>query len=425
MIGRLRPKGEFAGNILVLMTGSTLAQAIPIAVSPILTRLYTPEEFGIFALYISLASFIALGATGRYELAVMLPKKDSDALHIAFLSVGITAAVSLLSLLLVAVFNRPIVRLLGNPELSGWLYLLPLSVFLTGIYQTANYLNNRQKRYKVLAKNRVLRSAATATSNIGFGMAGIGGGLILGNIVGQAAATWFLGSNVRKTFRNRIGGIDRLKAVALAKRYRKFPWLNLPNAMIDGFRQVGINTLVAQYYLTAMLGQFSFALKMVQIPSSLIGGSLSQVFYEKVSKTSRGELYVLVKRFFWRSAAVSLPMYILIALFAEDVFGFVFGPIWSVAGTMASVMTPWLFLNFLTSPLSMVFVAISRQEVLLVFSVLNMVVPIGLLAGFHTLDFPDLLKLLVAAMVLLRVVFIAVLFSMLYRQRAAVRTLQE
>jgi len=52
MINKLKLKSEFAKNVLTLMTGTTIAQAIPIAISPILTRIYTPEDFGVFALNI-------------------------------------------------------------------------------------------------------------------------------------------------------------------------------------------------------------------------------------------------------------------------------------------------------------------------------------------------------------------------------------
>jgi O-antigen/teichoic acid export membrane protein len=86
LLTKLKPKSEFAKNVLTLMTGTTIAQAIPIAISPILTRIYTPEDFGVFALYMSLASIISVVATGRYELAIMLPKKDDDAINIVALS---------------------------------------------------------------------------------------------------------------------------------------------------------------------------------------------------------------------------------------------------------------------------------------------------------------------------------------------------
>ena len=136
---RFLPKSEFGRNVLTLMTGTTIAQAIPIAISPILTRIYTPEDFGLFAFYASIASIISVVATGRYELAIMLPKKDDDAINIVVLSILISFLVSLLSLIIVLVFNTQITNLLGNPEIANWLYFIPLTVLFTGIYQSFNY----------------------------------------------------------------------------------------------------------------------------------------------------------------------------------------------------------------------------------------------------------------------------------------------
>ncbi|HHD79092.1 MAG TPA: translocase, partial [Epsilonproteobacteria bacterium] len=140
------------------MTGTSIAQAIPLAISPILTRIYTPEDFGIFALYMSVASMIAVTATGRYELAIMLPKKDDDAMNIVALSIVISFFVSFITLLIVFSFNAQITHLLGNPEISFWLYFIPITVLLTGIYQSFNYWINRKKEYGRLATNKVIQS---------------------------------------------------------------------------------------------------------------------------------------------------------------------------------------------------------------------------------------------------------------------------
>ena len=123
--------GEFSKNVLVLMTGTTIAQAIPIAISPILTRIYTPEQFGIFALYLSISSFFAAASTGRYELAIMLPKNDEDAANVGVLAMIIALCISIFTLILIIIFNHQIASLLNNEDVSTWLYFIPVAVFLT------------------------------------------------------------------------------------------------------------------------------------------------------------------------------------------------------------------------------------------------------------------------------------------------------
>ena len=219
------------------MTGSIIAQAIPIAISPILTRIYTPEDFGIFALYMSIASIFATFATGRYELAIMLPKKDEDAANILFLSLMITFVVSFVSFIIILLFNQEIVSFLESPSLSNWLYIIPSSVILTGLYQSFNYWNNRKKQYKRLAVSRVTQSAVTGSTNLGMGFSGFGvSGLIVGGLAGQGVSTSVLGRFIWKNDRKMFHDLNKIKFIALMKKYKKFPLLNLPNAVIDSFR---------------------------------------------------------------------------------------------------------------------------------------------------------------------------------------------
>ena len=124
IVGKLL-KSEFNRNVLTLMTGSTISLAIPIAISPILTRIYTPEDFGVFSLYMAITTIIAVIATGRYELAIMLPKKDENAADILILSLIVSLVISLISFLIIFFFNSQITNILGSQEISRWLYLVP------------------------------------------------------------------------------------------------------------------------------------------------------------------------------------------------------------------------------------------------------------------------------------------------------------
>ena len=129
MLKRFKPKSEFNRNILTLMTGTTIAQAIPIAISPILTRIYTPEDFGIFAIFLAITLIIGSIANGRYELAIMIPKKDEDAINIFALGFIITTSISLLLLVLVLIFQKYFIFLLKNEEIGVWLYFFPILLF--------------------------------------------------------------------------------------------------------------------------------------------------------------------------------------------------------------------------------------------------------------------------------------------------------
>lgn len=407
MINRLKPKSEFTRNVLTLMTGTTIAQAIPIAISPILTRLYTPEDFGIFALYISVALLFATMATGRYELAIMLPKKEGDAVHILFLSLLITVFITLLTLCIVFFFNQQLTDILGNQEISLWLYFIPFTVFFMGLYQSLNYWSNRNKGYKELAISRVVQSSATGISNLGMGGLNFGAsGLIVGNIIGQFLSTLYLFKKVYHSQSRPRWMFNKLKTMALLKKYKKLPLLNLPNVLIDNFRLSGINILIAKFFTTATLGQFALAWKMVQTPMGVIGRSLAQVFFQKIASVKRDELYGIIKSFIVKASLVALPIFAIIYLFSVDIFIFVFGKNWSLAGESASIMSPWLFLNFLTSPLSQIFIVLNKQEIMLTFSIFYMAIPLSIIYFFRDLGFVDVLSLVTLSMSIMLLLFI-------------------
>ena len=407
MINRLKPKSEFSRNVLTLMTGATVSQAIPIAITPILTRIYTPEDFGIFALYVSIATIFATIATGRYELAIMLPKKDEDAVNIVILSILITFIISLITFLIVFLFNRQITNLLGNSEISNWLYLIPLTVLLTGIYQSFNLWSNRKKQYKRLAISSVIQSGATGSTNLGMGFGGFGAsGLIVGGVIGQAIATSVLVKMIWREDYKFLNYVNKLKIFALIKKYKKLPILNAPNALIDGFRLSGISILIAKFFTTATLGQFSLAWRMLQAPMALIGRSLSQVFFQKISSSNKIDLNTIVKKFILKASLIAIPAFLIIYIFSVDIFVFVFGENWKLAGQSASIMAPWLFLNFLSSPLSTIFIVLNKQEIMLIFSILFMAIPLGIIVVFNSLSFIDVLSMVTLAMSIMLIIFI-------------------
>ena len=407
MLNKLKPKSEFSRNVLTLMTGTTIAQAIPIAISPILTRIYTPEDFGLFALYISIALLFATAATGRYELAIMLPKKESDAVNIVFLSLLITLIITLLTLFIVFFFNQSITNILGNQDISSWLYFIPFTVFFMGLYQSLNYWNNRKKEYKRLAISRVVQSGVTGGANLGMGGLQFGAsGLIVGNIIGQSLSTLYLFNHVYKEDSRSIRLFNKIKIIALLKKYKKLPLLNMPNVLIDNFRLSGINILIAKFFTTSTLGQFALAWKMVQTPMSVIGKSLSQVFFQKIASVKRDELYAIIKKFIVKASLVALPIFLIIYFFSVDIFSFVFGENWSEAGEAASVMSPWLFLNFLTSPLSQIFIILNKQEIMLIFSIFYMATPLAILYLFQDLEFINALNMVTLSMSIMLLIFI-------------------
>jgi len=266
------------------MTGTTIAQAIPIAISPILTRIYTPEDFGVFALFLAIASIFGSIANGRYDLAIMLPKKDEDAINIFALGFIITTSLSLILFFLVVLFNDDFTKLLNNEEISKWLYFIPVAVFFTGLFNLLNYFNNRRKNYKDIANATIIKSIILAIVQLSVGFIKSGAtGLISGQILSQMFANMRLFKNIIKD-KVLLSKITKVKIIVLAKRYKDFPkfsmWATLANILSLHLT----NILISSFYSIATLGFYSLVQRVLGMPSALIASSIGQVFSNKPQK---------------------------------------------------------------------------------------------------------------------------------------------
>ena len=361
---RLLPKSAYARNVLTLMTGTSLAQAIPIAISPILTRLYSPEEFGRFALYMAVAMIASVLVTGRYELAILLPRQDRDALHITALAIVLSMVISTALLLIVIFFAQPMAALLGDAALAPWLYWVPASTLLLGVYQSLNYWSNRKAQYKRLAISRTVQSTGVALTQMGSGYAGGGAaGLVGGQISGQVLATSVLACLIwREDFRQ-IRALKAARSLALAKKYINFPkYLIVAHGFNTASGQMPVLLLSALFNTTAA-GFFTLTQRVMAAPMSLIASALGDVFRQEASQAyiHQGNCEEIYKKTFKRLLLISVAPFAIFFYVAPEFFAWAFGEQWRTAGEYARILTPMAFMQFITSPLSSMFMIAEKQ----------------------------------------------------------------
>lgn len=412
MIKRLIPKSEFSKNVLTLMTGTTIAQAIPIAITPILTRIYTPEDFGLLALFVSITAVLGAIANGRYELAIMLPEKDEDAINIAALGLLIAICFSVVIFLLVFFLNAEIVNVLNSPDISLWLYFIPFVVFMTGFFNILNYLNIRKKLYKDIAKANVFKSIGMASVQLGIGFIKAGvTGLISGQIVAQLISIYRLSLNTIKNYRMNTSKFEILR---LLKRYKKFPLYSVPSAFVNtGSLQAPV-IMLSYFFSQSITGFFSLAVRVISLPVSLIGASIGHVFFQQVSQmVSEGrDTAVYVKNTLIKLTVIGILPFSVLIVYADILFPFVFGGEWIRAGDYAQYLSIWLFFLFIHSPLTPIFEIYERQKAGLVFTTLLLFARIAVMLLFYFLYENDLY--VISAYAVVGVIFnIAILWYML------------
>lgn len=390
MITKLKPKSEFSRNVLTLMTGTTIAQAIPIAISPILTRIYTPEDFGVLALFVAIVAIFGSIANGRYELAIMLPKKDEDAINIFALGFIIVSSLSLLLLVLVLLFNDYFTKLLGNDEISLWLYFVPLAVFLTGLFNLLNYFNNRKKQYKDLAKATILRAFAGAVVQLSVGFLKQGAtGLISGQLVSQLIANTKLLKNIIKD-KLLLTKINKIKIIALAKRYKKFPKFDMPSAIMNTASLQMPVLLLGTFFTTATVGFFSLSHRFISMPMSIIGGSIGQVFFQQSAnvKNDKEALKKLTLSTYKKLFKLGIIPFSIITAFGDVIFAFVFGQEWIVAGEYAQVLAIWILFLFVHSPITSLFSTLEKQKEAMIINIVIILSRVAVIS-FTALLFSD------------------------------------
>ena len=387
MLSKIRSKSEFSRNVLTLMTGTTVAQAIPIAISPILTRIYSPEDFGLLALFVAITAILGSIATARYELAIMLPEADDDAINVAALGVVISAAISLLLFLPAFFLNEKISAILENEQIGFWLYFVPVVVFLLGMFNVLNYLNTRKKLYKDIAKANVMKSVGLASAQLSIGFVKAGAtGLISGQIIAHFVANYRLTVNALKNYD--IGKVNVGEIKKVAKRYINFPKFSMWAILANSLAYNLTNILISLYYSVATLGFYSFAQKMLGMPSSLIGRSIGQVYFQQAvaekQKTGKAvhTFAKTSKKLFLFSAVIFIPMYFILPL----AFEVIFGSEWRTSGEFAQITLPFVAMQFIAAALSNTNNVFEKQKIALVWQVGLSVLSIGSIFVAQFLD---------------------------------------
>ena len=365
----------FLRHVLTLMTGTAVAQGVTFFMMIVLARIYTPRDMGLLATYVSVASILVAVAALRYDMAIMLPRKELEALSVARLGMVCLTVVSLLATAASLPLSGLIERQWGR-EVALWMPLVGLTTFLMSAVELFKYWFNRNSDYRAIAVNQAEQQIGLTSGQLVLGMAGMGGmaGLILGHTAGQIFAFVNLGRQAKPLWRRLPQGAPSLRWAA--RRYRRMPLLNGPNALADALRTNGIQLLIGGYSV-ASLGQFQMAWRYLDAPLILINGAVARVFFQKLSTIEPGRMRPLVRVTIKRAILIGLVPFALIYVLSPWIFPFFLGSQWTESGSFARALTPWLFMMLITSPISNIFIVTEHQDWMLGFALVYTAVPLA------------------------------------------------
>jgi O-antigen/teichoic acid export membrane protein len=364
-IKSLFARSDYLRNILTLMTGTVFSQAIPILVSPWLTRIYEPKDFGVLALYVSIVMTMAIVATGRYEQAILLPKEDDDALQVLSLTILLASIVSALMLLIVEIaktFYSPYLESLG---ISNWISFVPISVLVSAVYQSFYGWLSRKKVYRIITLSRVISSIAMTVTQLTLFMTS-NNGLLVGYFIGQLSSLLFLiwQSSSTLDYKNLVNVTSFSSLQKQAKRYVKFPTFLVVGHTMNSLSGNMPVFLLSHLFGANISGFYALTLRVVAAPMSLVGLSTAEVFRQKASQefAINGKCDKTFLKTFQLLLAVSCIPAIIFFFAAPSLFPLLFGEKWVVAGHYAQVLTPMFFVQFITVPLCQMFIVAEKQE---------------------------------------------------------------
>lgn len=378
-------KSAYLKNTVILGGATGFAQMITILASPVLTRLYSPSDLGLFGLFISFASFLSVLVTFKFEIAIPIPKEDDKGLCLLLLSIVFSIFMSVVivvplfaGLSFIKVFHQ-----LGT--LTGIYYLLPAFLIISATLEAGNYWMMRHRNFKTIAKSKLARRILGSSSQIGWGILyGGSAGLLWGDLIGRSASCCYIYNKIMAVHRRSLIGLTREKIIGTAKEFRRFPTMALPaTALNTASLQLPV-ILLAILYGTDVAGWYTLAQRVFGIPMFFIMKAVADVYVGEVSTIIRAgdrPLSTITRKTAKHLALGGVLPIGLIALLSPIVFPFVFGKEWLMAGVYIRVLSVMFFVQFIVMPLSQTLNLIGYQHWQLVWDVVRFCA-IALLFGF-------------------------------------------
>lgn len=354
------------GDVLRLVSGASAAQVIGILASPILTRLYPADAFGVAALFTSLTTIVSVVACLSYEQTIVIASDDRRAANLLCVSICLAVLVASLMVPVIWFAGPYILQWIGVSELAPYLWLIPLAILIHGIFSALSCWNTRTKHFGRLSITLMCRQVTSTSATLGAGFAGYStaGPMIAANVGGQGVAAAVLGGQIWRDHWTFFANAVRWKElIAGLYRYRSFPIFRPWSSLLNSASWQLPVLMLGAFFSPAIVGFYALGFRIIQMPMSLIGKAISQVFFQRASREkSEGDLAPLVEKTFSALLTMALLPCLLLTIIGEDLFAFVFGPAWSEAGVFVQILAPWAFVWFVSSPLSSLYFVLEKQK---------------------------------------------------------------
>ena len=381
----LESKKSFLIDSFKLGFGTAAGQIILILSMPVLSRIFTPADFGVATLFLSIVIIASRISGLRYEVAIMLPAREYAAKLMFLLYTVISLVFSTIVGTGFWIFRETISGWLNSPRLAFYFILIGPAIFLFGMVNGTNYWNTRKKQYNRLAAGRLSNNGGSTLFQLLFGFLGYTTPsiLILGLILGKTIEWIIIGYReslyILKSLPHRI----RIKTMALARKYRKFPQYNTWAVLINNLSWYVPGFILAGFFSTKVVGWYAIGERTVRAPMNFIGHAISQVFFQRGSEASRNrKLDALFTDTVGMLIRMGTMPTIVILILGRDIFSLMLGADWAEAGVYVQLLSVWALIWFITSPITPIISITNNLEKGLIFDSVSLTLRIiSLLVG--------------------------------------------
>ena len=376
---------KYFRNLFTLTTGVGLSQLVPLFLLPILTRFFSPEDFGLFALFLAIIQLLAICSTFRLEMAVVLPKKDTDAALLCFISIIIMIIFLLLTFLLLYFYGSSIIQFPAIIHFHWFMYLIPVGAFFLAFYNILYSWNNRLELYKKMSYSHVTHSLFSTPSSILLYFLNLKPiGLVLGQIIGRAIACFVLFTNLLKTLKL-IHRHQLFQNISLLlKQYQKFIFFETPHAVLNFFSQKYIILFFTYFFTFSTVGVFDLADKIIGKPLGIISNSFKTVFYKRLT-TAKDKL-TLFKRSIALTACISFCLITPLYIIPDSWFIVLLGSEWIDVGKYIKLICPLFFSKFVFNVVTPSVSYTLKNHYLLIWQIIYVVLLVLLFSRINSVD---------------------------------------
>jgi len=354
----------FLRSVGVLVGGTTLAQALVALSLPVVSRLYTPNDFALLAVFAGLLSVLSVAACLRFDLAVPMPEDDADAANVLALALGFSLLFSIALALAVLTAAEPIAVRLRQPALQPYLWLIPIGVLCAGTYNALQSWAVRTRSFSTIARTRVSQALAATGTQIGAGWLGFTPvGLLLGQVLSAGAGCMGLAVRALRKDSNALSKVSHSRMRAQFRVYDRFPKFSTLEAACNAAGMHLPIIIIAAVAVGPEAGYLMLAMAAMQAPMALIGNAVAQVYLSRAPQEYRdGTLDTFTTSVLGGLLKAGVGPFVFAGLVAPQAFSIIFGQEWYRAGVLVSWMTPWFVTQFLAVPVSMALHVTSNQR---------------------------------------------------------------